>query len=76
VFFRVREERASVRVRFTLESVATATAETGGSIELFSQKYQRLRPPEMERITLNLKNVALDEGKRIAITVEILPPKS
>jgi thioredoxin reductase len=59
VFFRAREERASVRVRFAL-----------GPIELFSRKYQRLRPPEMERITLNLKNLTPGEGDRITITVE------
>jgi NADPH-dependent 2,4-dienoyl-CoA reductase/sulfur reductase-like enzyme len=63
VFFRVREECASVRVRFTLEHF-------GGPIELFSRKYQRLRPPEMERIILNLKNITLSEHKRIIITVE------
>jgi thioredoxin reductase len=67
VFFRVREERASVRVRFALESAQKAAV---GSIELFSRKYQRLRPPEMERITLNLKNLMLGEGDRITITVE------
>jgi hypothetical protein len=71
VFFRVRDERSSVRVRFKLES-----AQTGGGapIELFSRKYQHLRPPEMERITLNLNdvlnNVTLGEGDRITITVE------
>jgi hypothetical protein len=69
VFFRVRDERSSVRVRFMLESAQIA-AGAGGPIELFSRKYQRLRPPEMERITLNLINVTLGEGDRITITVE------
>lgn len=63
VFFRVREECSSVRVRFTLEH-------SGGPIELFSRKYQRLRPPEMERIILNLKDITLSENQRIIITVE------
>jgi hypothetical protein len=74
VFFRVREERSSVRVHLTLESAQKVEAEpqstAGGPIELFSWKYQRLRPPEMERITLNLSNVTLGEGDRITITVE------
>jgi hypothetical protein len=73
VFFRVREERESVRVRFVLESVqkaADGVRSTAGPIELFSRNYQRLRPPEMERITLSLKNVSLVAGSRITITVE------
>jgi NADPH-dependent 2,4-dienoyl-CoA reductase/sulfur reductase-like enzyme len=71
VFFRVREERSSVRVRFVLEAAGDT-----GPIELFSRKYQRLRPPEMERITLNLINVTLEEGSRITITVEAAAPDS
>jgi thioredoxin reductase len=75
VFFRVREERSSAHVRFTLESAQPATAASGGltaagPIELFARKYQRLRPPEMERITLNLNNATLGEGDRITVTVE------
>jgi thioredoxin reductase len=69
VFFRVREERSSVRVRFVLETAQTG-AKNAGPIELFSRKYQRLRPPEMERVTLNLKNLTLPEGGRITLTVE------
>jgi NADPH-dependent 2,4-dienoyl-CoA reductase/sulfur reductase-like enzyme len=68
VFFRVREERSSVRIRFMLETAVRRPA-TGPS-ELFSRKYQHLRPPEMERITLDLKNVSLGVGSRITITVE------
>ena len=63
VFFRVREECSSALVRFTLEH-------SGGTIEVFSRKYQRLRPPEMERIMLNLKNITLSENNRIVITLE------
>jgi NADPH-dependent 2,4-dienoyl-CoA reductase/sulfur reductase-like enzyme len=63
VFFRVREECSSMRVRFTLEY-------SGGPIELFSRKYQHLRPPEMERVILNLNNITLSENKRIIITIE------
>jgi thioredoxin reductase len=69
VFFRIREERSSVGVRFALET-ARRRAKDAGPIELFSRKYQRLRPPEMERVTLNLKNLTLLEGDRITLTVE------
>jgi thioredoxin reductase len=66
VFFRVREERSSVRVRFALER---AQREKDAPLELFSREYQRLRPPEMERIALNLINVTLSEGDRITIAI-------
>jgi NADPH-dependent 2,4-dienoyl-CoA reductase/sulfur reductase-like enzyme len=63
MFFRVREEYASAYVRFTLEH-------SGEPIEFFSRTYQRLRPPEMERVILSLSNITLSEHKRITITVE------
>ncbi|MDR1399665.1 MAG: FAD-dependent oxidoreductase [Treponema sp.] len=63
VFFRVREECSSVCVRFMLEH-------SDRQIEIFSRKYPHLRPPEMERVILNLKNSTLSEHTRIMITVE------
>jgi hypothetical protein len=67
VFFRVREERSSVVVRFTLER-ALPTAGEGGPTVLFAKRYQRLRPPEMERVTLDLSTVTLSDGDRITVT--------
>jgi thioredoxin reductase len=57
-FFRVRDERSSAHVRFVLDGTET---------ELFSRKFKRLRPPEMERVTLDLKDLELHEGDRITI---------
>jgi NADPH-dependent 2,4-dienoyl-CoA reductase/sulfur reductase-like enzyme len=59
-FFRVRDERSSVQVRFVPD---------GGGKELFSRKFKRLRPPEMERVTLDLKGLELHEGSRIMVEV-------
>jgi thioredoxin reductase len=69
VFFRVRDERESSRVSFVLQK-ASPTDEQ--AVELFSRKYPRLRPPEMERVTLKLKDVKLCEGDRIFLNVEAL----
>jgi hypothetical protein len=71
VFFRVRDERSSVRVRVMLEHSEKKQNTPGdGGLELFSRKYQRLRPPEMERITLSLKN--LSPGDCVTLNVEAL----
>jgi NADPH-dependent 2,4-dienoyl-CoA reductase/sulfur reductase-like enzyme len=59
-FFRVRDERTSAQVRFALDISGT---------ELFSRKFKRLRPPEMERVTLDLRGLELREGSRIIVEV-------
>ncbi|MDR2159903.1 MAG: NAD(P)/FAD-dependent oxidoreductase [Treponema sp.] len=59
VFFRSREHRGKTLVRIT-----------AGGKDLFTKRYNQLRPPEMERITLQLKNAGLGRGDRIQCTME------
>jgi len=59
VFFRSREERDDTRVTFNLNGR-----------ELFNKQYTRLRPPEMERISLHLKDVGLQSGDTIKAIME------
>jgi thioredoxin reductase len=59
VFFRSRENRGKTLVRITLRDR-----------ELFAKRYHQLRPPEMERITLRLKDAGLRRGDRIQCTME------
>jgi len=59
VFFRSREELDDTRVTFTVNGK-----------ELFTKQYSRLRPPEMERIGLCLKNARLQSGDTIKATME------
>jgi thioredoxin reductase len=63
VFFRVKEERGASRIAFALKK-------GGARREIFSKKYSRLRPPEMERVTLNLNGEALSENDVITLTLE------
>jgi hypothetical protein len=58
-FFRAREERGGTRVRAF-----------AGEKEIFSKTYNQLRPPEMERITLKLKDLNLAEGDVIRFAME------
>jgi hypothetical protein len=58
-FGRVREELEDTMVRIH-----------AGDRELFSRTYSRLRPPEMERVVLKLKDAELREGDRITLTME------
>jgi NADPH-dependent 2,4-dienoyl-CoA reductase/sulfur reductase-like enzyme len=58
VFFRVREERDRTQVRVL-----------AGEKEIFSRRYAQLRPPEMERITLNVKDLDLRDGDRIRLAI-------
>ena len=67
VFFRVKEECGASRAVVTL-----AKASGGASVEIFSKKYAHLRPPEMERVTLDLSNEALSEGSVITLALESL----
>jgi NADPH-dependent 2,4-dienoyl-CoA reductase/sulfur reductase-like enzyme len=59
VFFRSRDERGKTLVRITVNGR-----------ELYGKKYRRLRPPEMERITLYLKNTGLRAADRLVFTME------
>jgi NADPH-dependent 2,4-dienoyl-CoA reductase/sulfur reductase-like enzyme len=59
VFFRAREERGKTLVR----------AFAGGR-ELFRRQYPQLRPPEMERVVLDLRDAGLREGDRLNFTME------
>lgn len=65
-FFRVKEERGASRVSFSLERAGSA------ALEIFSKRYRRLRPPEMERITLDLGGENLDENDIISLKIEPL----
>jgi thioredoxin reductase len=62
LFFRVRKEMGE-----TVISVRKKT--TSGSLadELFRKTYRHLRPPEMEKITIDLR--ALKEGEKAALSV-------
>jgi hypothetical protein len=59
VFFRSREERDNTRVTFTANGK-----------DLFTKQYAKLRPPEMERISLRLKEADLRPGDTINAIME------
>jgi NADPH-dependent 2,4-dienoyl-CoA reductase/sulfur reductase-like enzyme len=59
VFFRSRNDRGKTTVRIR-----------AGDRELFSKRYNQLRPPEMERITLRLKDAGLRAGDRICLSMD------
>ena len=59
LFFRVREERG--RSKFSVR--------LGGDV-LLRKNYRTLRPPEMERLTLDLSGVALKAGDVVELRVE------
>jgi thioredoxin reductase len=61
VFFRSRDERGKTRVSITASGK-----------EIFSRQYRQLRPPEMERISLRLKDAGLRRGDKINMTMEAL----
>jgi NADPH-dependent 2,4-dienoyl-CoA reductase/sulfur reductase-like enzyme len=58
-FFRSRDDRGKTLVRIGV-----------GDRELFAKRYNQLRPPEMERITLRLRDAGLRRGDRIQCTME------
>lgn len=60
VYFRSNDERG--RTRFY--------AKLGGQV-LLKKTYRQLRPPEMERVTLDLRGVELKEGDVISLEMEI-----
>ncbi len=59
IFFRSREERDDTLVTFTVNGR-----------ELFTKQYSKLRPPEMERISLRLKDAELQSGNTISAVME------
>jgi thioredoxin reductase len=60
LFFRVKQEMGKTTVRINARGI-------NGSKELFRKTYNQLRPPEMERITLDLRNAGLREGDVIEV---------
>jgi thioredoxin reductase len=58
LFFRSREDRGKTLVRIS-----------AGETEVFSRRYNRLKPPEMERVTLRLRDSALKAGDTIRLTM-------
>jgi thioredoxin reductase len=60
VFFRSKSERGKTLVR----------ARTSKGRELFSRSYGQLRPPEMERLILKVKEAGLRGGDQINFTME------
>jgi NADPH-dependent 2,4-dienoyl-CoA reductase/sulfur reductase-like enzyme len=59
MFFRAAEERGKTRVRVSVKGR-----------ELFHRTYNQLRPPEMERFVLHLKDAFLSEGDEIMLEME------
>jgi NADPH-dependent 2,4-dienoyl-CoA reductase/sulfur reductase-like enzyme len=62
LFFRSREDCGKTLLR----------AEAGGR-ELLRKRYNQLRPPEMERLTLRLGDVPMNAGDPIKLIMEALP---
>jgi hypothetical protein len=60
VFFRSKCDRGRTLVR----------VRTSGGRELFSGNYDRLRPPEMEKLILKVQGAGLQGGDRINFTME------
>ncbi|MDR0388380.1 MAG: NAD(P)/FAD-dependent oxidoreductase [Treponema sp.] len=58
LYFRSREERENVLVRIY-----------AGETELFRRRYTRLRPPEMERAVLKLRDAGLKAGDTIGLVM-------
>jgi NADPH-dependent 2,4-dienoyl-CoA reductase/sulfur reductase-like enzyme len=59
LFFRSRNDREKTLVRISINGK-----------EVFNKKYNHLRPPEMERITLQLKDAGLRMGDHIRFIME------
>jgi pyruvate/2-oxoglutarate dehydrogenase complex dihydrolipoamide dehydrogenase (E3) component len=59
VYFRSRDERGKTRIRFTANGK-----------EIFTRQYKQLRPPEMERISLRLEGIELQNGDTINAVME------
>jgi hypothetical protein len=59
VFFRAREERGNTTVQVTARGR-----------KIFTRSYNQLRPPEMERISLDLRDTGLAESDEIRFEME------
>ncbi|MEG2673304.1 MAG: pyridine nucleotide-disulfide oxidoreductase, partial [Ruthenibacterium sp.] len=59
LFFRSKDERSA--------SVLSLCAD---GKEIFTKKYRSLRPPEMERITVDFKTADLNENSRITLSLK------
>jgi thioredoxin reductase len=59
LFFRARDERGKTLVRIC-----------AGETEVFSKRYSRLKPPEMERVTLTLRDAGIRAGDTIRLTMD------
>jgi hypothetical protein len=59
VYFRTAHERGKTLLRVK-----------AGEKEVFTKRYNRLRPPEMERITLSLGDAGLRPGDSVDLTLE------
>ncbi|MEG1744128.1 MAG: hypothetical protein RR215_00955, partial [Ruthenibacterium sp.] len=44
--------------------------------EIFTKKYRGLRPPEMERVTIDFSAAGLAANSRVTLTLEELPNPS
>lgn len=58
IFFRSRDERGKTML----------TVKVSGK-EIFTKRYVRLRPPEMERLEIDLTSVSLDENSKIELSL-------
>jgi thioredoxin reductase len=58
VFFRSKDERGKTTVQMIAKDRV-----------IFSKTYNQLRPPEMERITVDVTNAGLEPGDRITVTM-------
>jgi NADPH-dependent 2,4-dienoyl-CoA reductase/sulfur reductase-like enzyme len=76
VFFRVKKEMPASRVTVFLQrgghNAGAAENPDGERIRLLSRTYSGLRPPEMERIVLDIAAARPEKGDSILLTVEAL----
>jgi NADPH-dependent 2,4-dienoyl-CoA reductase/sulfur reductase-like enzyme len=64
------EGETTIYFRSAAERENTLLRVKAGDLEIFAKKYSRLRPPEMERITLPLKKTELWPGDSVNFTLE------
>jgi glycerol-3-phosphate dehydrogenase len=67
-----REKETTVYFRAADEREETLLRVKAGGREIFTKKYSRLRPPEMERITLPLGDLGLRPGDSVDLVLEDL----
>jgi NADPH-dependent 2,4-dienoyl-CoA reductase/sulfur reductase-like enzyme len=64
------EGETTVYFRTAYERGKTLLRVKAGEKEVFTKRYNRLRPPEMERITLSLEDAGLRPGDSVNLTLE------